>query len=128
MCIRDRMPNGMEHVEIEYNVGHLPQLNCELAQWVTIEFLASEGSEVQLTYVKLAGDGFISQLQELDDIDDQPRPKDDILDNNLVVYILIGVGAVLLLVMLALVWVCCGRPCCCGSKEKEVCLVLLCPA
>lgn len=116
-----KMDNGMDHVEIEYDVGLLPQLGCSLAKSVQIEFLAPDGSEVQIMSVKLIGDGFINHLQELGGPDEQPPTEDDsILDSELVVYILIGVGALFLLVMLALVWVCCGRPCCCKKQDTQV--------
>lgn len=118
-----RMNNGMDHVEIEYDVGLLPQLNCLLAKFVQIDFLAPEGSQVQIMSVKLIGDGFINGVQELGDPDENPETQSNILENNFVVYILIGVGAVFLLVMLALVWVCCGRPCCCGGPKDAVCLL-----
>lgn len=117
----DTMKNGMEHVEIEYDVGLLPQLNCELAKFVQIKFWAPEGSEAQIMSVKLIGDGEINGLQELANPNDNPQQQSGLFDNDLVIYILIGVGAVFLLVMLALVWVCCGRPCCCGSKDAVCC-------
>lgn len=117
------MNNGMDHVEIEYDVGLLPQLNCRLAKSVQIEFLGAEDSQVQIMSVKLIGDGFIDGLQELGDPDENPLTQPGIFDNNVVIYILIGVGAVFLLVMIALVWVCCGRPC--GCTPLKVCVEYL---
>ena len=112
------MANGWKFVEIEYSVGSLPALNCALAKFVEISFTAPEGSDVQLMYLKLIGDGFISDLQELDDPSINPSDEKGIFDNGYVLWILIGVGTVFILILGLLVWCCCGRPCC-GKRQQD---------
>lgn len=120
------MANGWKFVEIEYSVGSLPALNCDLAQFVEISFTAPEGSDVQLMSLKLIGDGFIPELQELDNPSINPSNSKGIFDNGYVLWILIGVGTVFVLILGVLVWCCCGRPCCGKRKRDQVRLLALC--
>lgn len=113
------MANGWKFVEIEYSVGSLPALNCELAKFVELSFDAPEGSDVQLMSLKLIGDGFISELQELDDPSVNPNDNKGLLDNGYIMWILIGVGALFFIILGVLVWCCCGRPRC-GRRRDEV--------
>lgn len=68
------MPNGMEHLEIEYNVGLLPAPNCKSAESIKIQFGAPEGSDIQIMSVKLIGDGAINGLPEIPSPDSNPSP------------------------------------------------------
>lgn len=112
------MANGWKFVEIEYSVGSLPALNCELATFVEISFDAPEGSDVQLMSLKLIGDGFIDALQELDNPSINPNDSTGLFENKLIVRILVGVGSLFVLILGVLVWCCCGRPCCGGNRDN----------
>lgn len=117
------MANNWKFVEVEYTVGPLPRLGCQLAKYVEISFFAPENSDLQIMAIKLIGDGSIGQLRELENPGDDPDKESGILQDNLIVWVLIGVGVLLLLILVILVWCCClgtvASLCCscCGSKD-----------
>lgn len=117
------MANNWKFVEVEYTVGPLPRLRCQLAKYVEISFFAPENSDLQIMAIKLIGDGSIMQLRELENPGDDPDQESGILQDNLIVWVLIGVGVLLLLILVVLVWCCClgtvASLCCscCGSKD-----------
>ena len=117
------LANDWKFVEVEYTVGPLPRLGCQLAKFVEISFFAPEFSDLQIMAIKLIGDGSIGKLRELENPGDDPDQGGGILEDNLVVWVLIGVGVLLLLILVVLVWCCClgtvATFCCacCGSKD-----------
>jgi hypothetical protein len=124
------LKNGWKFVEIEYTVGSLTALNCEMARFVAISFFAPEGSDIQLMYLKLIGDGEINGLDELENPSSNPNKQESLLENDRIVWILVAVGTVFVLILVCLVCCCCGGTTAiagmlawmCGKRDPVRCL------
>ena len=106
--------------DIVYELGPIPELACKLPVYAEMEFFVPQGYDIRIAAIRISGDGgpAADTLQSIPDLQAQPQER-DLLNNMLFVWIAAGVGVVLILFLLVLLWYCCGRPTCCGTKQAR---------
>ena len=105
--------------DLAFKLAPIPGLGCQLAKYAQLEFNAPPDISMRIAAVRISGIGTPSRpLESISGLQDTPQEDGGILTNMLFVYIAVGVGALIVLFLLVLVWYCLGRPCCCGGSQQ----------
>ena len=102
--------------DVDYDVGPLPILGCQLPAFVEIRFGIPLGFDIRIAAIRMAGIGepMPLALAEIPSIRDIPQPASSMWP----VWVAAGVGVLVVLFLLALLWYCCGKPLLCARSVR----------